>query len=99
MGQHQKLAPALFLCLLFKLKGFPSCGLRVGNLFIFLVARATLVQVPWQAMGRIKLIRMGKSEKKRNSCSTQGNGPGILAVELNRVLGIGSGESRVGGKF
>lgn len=59
------------------------------------------MQVPWQAMGRIKLIRMGKSKKnkKRNLCSTQGNGPGILAVELNMVLGMGSGEGRVGGKF
>lgn len=47
------------------------------------------MQAPWQAMGRIKLIRMEggekkiKKEKKRNSCINQKDGPYIQAAELN----------------
>lgn len=55
---------------------------------------------PGRRWGGLNSSEWGRAKKKkRNLCSTRRDGPGILAVELNRVLGMGSREGRVGGKF
>lgn len=81
-------------------KAFPPVVCTWGIcLFIFLVARATWCKLPGRRWGALNSSEWRRTKKKPNSCSTQRAGPGILAAELNRVLGMGSGGGRAGGKF